>query len=636
MKIKSYFILILLIILHISLFSDNKTDSQNKYNSGIEKFQKNDIDGAIQDFREAITLDERNFKAKKYLVDSILIKSKVLIEGSKYSEAEELLKEAYRHFPSNQEVNDLYKGLKEGTIQAQRKAEKEKKEVDGEKEKKEVSKKEQQEKTITNNASYKSDLPDIERKYALEMEKQRKMYEKIIENYSKTSNRTSDSEFIKKQNEIITSFITKYNNILLQNEEEKKKNMQLLLQQMEQNRKIIEQQAGFNKSIGLTVLISSALVIISISIGFLFLVVNKKNKNISFISSKGNIISELGEPNQFYFNIENPKETNLILDKVNNDNDKKDIAMIEQDMFKDLLKIEKIKRLYNEIKTGNLSWNTVKEYINELEKDLKIEILKVVENKLNNYEVSDILSTLPVIFPFLTDSDDYIREKSKSFLKKNIRSISDLMLPDTSDIIIDENSETHSFNIEHFSLKAQEIERFSSKMNHSFNVARYARGIANVLGLLKDQLYLIYEASLLHDIGYLFLSKEILYNIKTKKELDKKDFEEVKKHPEKGFEFLKKYKELKKEIFDGVLYHHERNDGLGYPSGLEKDKIPLFAKIIGVADTFDALTSDRIYKEKVNFTNAIAILKDLSKSRFDIEIIKALEEYLKRTNLINL
>jgi HD-GYP domain-containing protein (c-di-GMP phosphodiesterase class II) len=77
-----------------------------------------------------------------------------------------------------------------------------------------------------------------------------------------------------------------------------------------------------------------------------------------------------------------------------------------------------------------------------------------------------------------------------------------------------------------------------------------------------------------------------------------------------------------------MYYHHERNDGSGYPEGLKKDEIPTFAKIIGLAETFAALIANRPYREKVDYAQALAIIRD-SRSKFDREIIEALTKVVQ-------
>lgn len=643
---KSFKIIILIMIFLVSfiLNANNKIDSQNKYNNGMEKFQKGDIDGAISDLREAVNLDERNFKAKKSLVDVLLVKGKNLINEEKYYDATEILKEAYRHFPTNQEVADLYKGLRDGTIQEAKKKEKELAEkeklarVDNSKlvtidNSKDNSSKEETttttiKKEVVDSTISKNQLAEIEKKYALELERQRKMYEKIIENYKGGGQIQLDPNFMKKQSEIFDSFIAKYNDLLKQNEEDRKKNMEILVKQMEENRKIIEKQGGFSNNIIMTIIGSFLLAVILFIVSFyvLFFITKKRKFANSFSTLTNETINELS--NTLY--LENESKKNQL---VYEDMENKDMSIVESEMLKDLLKSEKLKKMHFEMKQGTLTWDTVKEYISEMNKELRVEILKLVESKLLNEEINNEEIVIPILLPFLTDGDDYIREKAKSLIKTSIKERDSLN--SKNDIIIDEISKTGSLNIQELSLKSQEIDRVLFRINHSYNTARYSKGIANILGLSKDKQYLIYETALIHDIGYNFIDKEVIYNIKNKKELSEEDFIEIRKHPLKGKEFLEKFDDVQKDMLDGILYHHERNDGSGYPYGLKNEQIPIFAKILGIVDTFEALTSKRFHKENLSFKSALLIIKDMGKNKFNLEIINALEEYLTKTNLIN-
>ncbi|HOJ63073.1 MAG TPA: HD domain-containing phosphohydrolase [Spirochaetota bacterium] len=628
-------IIIILTFFIINLNADNKTDSLDKYNSGMEKFQKGDIDGAIDDLRQAVSLDDRNFKAKKSLVDVLLVKGKNLINAEKYDEAQEMLKEAYRLFPSNQEVADLYKGLKDGTIQEQKKKEKEqieKEKLASNTETKEdssttttIQQKSSDQTTQKESSGTKSEILEIEKKYLAELERQRKTYERIIENYKGGGNVQMDPNFIKKQTEIFDSFITKYNELLKQNEEDRKKNMEVLIEQMKENRKIMEKQGGISNTIIITIVSSFLLAVILFILAFYILFFIAKRKKPATVFSN-ETISELS--NSLYIENENSKKPQLIYDE----QEEKDMSLVESEMLKDLLKSEKLKKMHLEMKQGTLTWDTIKEYITEMNKDLRVEILKIVETKLLNEDINNEMVVLPILFPFLTDGDDYIREKAKSLITTNIKKLK----PVNNDIIIQQIAEGGSINIQELSLKSQEIDKLLYRINHSYNISRYAKGIANILGFSKERQYLIYETALVHDIGYNFIDKNVLYNIKNKKELSEEDFIEIRKHPIKGKEFLEKFDDVQKEMLEGVLYHHERNDGSGYPEGLKKENIPIFAKIIGVCDTFEALTSQRFHKEKLSFKSGLVIIKDMGKNKFNTEIIEALEEYLIKTNLINM
>ncbi len=101
------------------------------------------------------------------------------------------------------------------------------------------------------------------------------------------------------------------------------------------------------------------------------------------------------------------------------------------------------------------------------------------------------------------------------------------------------------------------------------------------------------------------------------------EYELIKSHPKKGYHLLLKSSQFE-EILDGVLYHHERVDGSGYPYGLKGDEIPIEARIIAVADVYDALTSSRSYRDAMSIDKAIAILNNGKGNLFDPEVVDCL------------
>jgi putative nucleotidyltransferase with HDIG domain len=155
---------------------------------------------------------------------------------------------------------------------------------------------------------------------------------------------------------------------------------------------------------------------------------------------------------------------------------------------------------------------------------------------------------------------------------------------------------------------------------HSERVAFIARWIAEKLNdqqpLEEEQLHKVYLAGLLHDIGKIGIDEVVL---RKQGKLTEKEMECIKKHPSIGAGILREIKQMR-EIVPGVLYHHERVDGKGYPNGLVGDEIPLIGKIIGLADSFDAITSKRTYRGARNVEQAIEEIKRGLGTQFDEKI----------------
>jgi HD-GYP domain-containing protein (c-di-GMP phosphodiesterase class II) len=126
---------------------------------------------------------------------------------------------------------------------------------------------------------------------------------------------------------------------------------------------------------------------------------------------------------------------------------------------------------------------------------------------------------------------------------------------------------------------------------------------------------------LLHDIGKIAFSPELLNNRQEK--LSTAMRAEIKRHPEIGVQFLKAI-QVAEPVIDCVRYHHERQDGSGYPYGLKADEIPLGARIISVADCFDALSTDRSYQKRRTIAESIEIIKSLGDGNLSTEFVAQL------------
>lgn len=160
---------------------------------------------------------------------------------------------------------------------------------------------------------------------------------------------------------------------------------------------------------------------------------------------------------------------------------------------------------------------------------------------------------------------------------------------------------------------------------HAEAVAKYAEKIALKMGFSEDRVGLLKEVALLHDIGKLGIKESIL----NKKEmLTEQEWEMIKKHPAIGGEILEPVL-LSDEMLAVVRQHHERYDGNGYPDKLNGDKINVFAAILAVADAYDAMVSDRAYRDALSKEEAIGELKKNSGTQFRPEVVHAFLEILQ-------
>lgn len=152
---------------------------------------------------------------------------------------------------------------------------------------------------------------------------------------------------------------------------------------------------------------------------------------------------------------------------------------------------------------------------------------------------------------------------------------------------------------------------------HSSRVTRFSTIIGQELGCTSEELDTLNFAGHLHDIGKIGIRDDIL--LKPGK-LTKKEFEKIKEHPVIGANIVEQlgFWEKERQI---IRWHHERYDGTGYPDGLEKDEIPFLSRIMSVADVYDAISSDRTYRKKMEESQALKIIREGVGTQFDPDIV---------------
>ena len=156
-------------------------------------------------------------------------------------------------------------------------------------------------------------------------------------------------------------------------------------------------------------------------------------------------------------------------------------------------------------------------------------------------------------------------------------------------------------------------------LGRSKRVCEYAIAIAREMSLPDIELSKIEVASLLHDIGMIGVPEYILH--KTEKLTDD-EFEKIQKHVEYGLKILGSIKQLD-SVVAIIKCHHERYDGTGYPYGLKGEEIPMGARIIALADTFDALVSARSYRDSLDLSKAVDLIKSYAGKQLDYNVVQA-------------
>ena len=156
---------------------------------------------------------------------------------------------------------------------------------------------------------------------------------------------------------------------------------------------------------------------------------------------------------------------------------------------------------------------------------------------------------------------------------------------------------------------------------HSARVAKFSSIIGEQMGMTADEVDRLRISALLHDVGKIGVDDRVL---KKPGSLTAEEFELMKQHPVKGANIMRPVAQLK-EMLPGIELHHEHIDGRGYPYGLKGDQIPVVARVIAVADTLDAMTTNRPYQSAMDLNFALSRIRQLTGTKFDPMVVDALE-----------
>ncbi|MFH0777184.1 MAG: HD domain-containing phosphohydrolase [Candidatus Eisenbacteria bacterium] len=164
---------------------------------------------------------------------------------------------------------------------------------------------------------------------------------------------------------------------------------------------------------------------------------------------------------------------------------------------------------------------------------------------------------------------------------------------------------------------------------HTERVAEYATALAEGIGLTAEEIETVRFGAILHDIGKLGVYEQILWK---PTELDEDEWKIVKSHPETGASILSGIRFLEKAI-DIVRHHHERLDGKGYPDGLKGEELSLYARIVCAADSYDAMTSDRPYRDALSVEEALTQMERKAGTQFDPRVIEAFVKLVRQGSI---
>ena len=246
---------------------------------------------------------------------------------------------------------------------------------------------------------------------------------------------------------------------------------------------------------------------------------------------------------------------------------------------------------------------------------------KLTQNYISRIQQMDIAG----LYVFEDDEmEEHTPIVSEETRLKAIKSLKRLNIDDCIYIannIVEEIRESESMVVETINLSTYDNYTF----NHSVNVDILSVILGVACGLRDDELRKLSQAALLHDIGKTCVPIEI---INKPGRLTPEEYEEIKKHPRYGYNMLRENYEVSSVARNAILSHHENEDGSGYPRGLTTDKIHLFAKIIHIADVYDALTTKRVYKDAMNPADAMEYLMANTGKMFHKDLVGTFMEYV--------
>jgi hypothetical protein len=166
---------------------------------------------------------------------------------------------------------------------------------------------------------------------------------------------------------------------------------------------------------------------------------------------------------------------------------------------------------------------------------------------------------------------------------------------------------------------------------HSQRVAAFAAAIGEELGLSASEVRDLYWAGLLHDVGKLWVDDHVLNK---RGPLNKVEWESIRQHPVRSADFIGEISEFRK-YHDAARHHHERYDGNGYPDGIAGTEIPFAARILAVADAFEAMTAERPYRPPLTFAEALDEIEHHAGTQFDPEVARAFVRVIRSRPLLN-
>ena len=256
---------------------------------------------------------------------------------------------------------------------------------------------------------------------------------------------------------------------------------------------------------------------------------------------------------------------------------------------------------------------------------LALAVLALIGGSLFARQLTTPILELVAAAKLIADGDLSTRIETKSIKEVETLGIAFNLMSDRLEEQIEELAKAAQENRELFvgtvkALAAAIDGKDKYTRGHSERVARFSVAIGKRLGLGETELETLRISALLHDVGKIAIDDNIL---KKPAALTNDEFEIMKTHPQRGFKIMSQIPAMK-EFLPGMYMHHEMVNGEGYPQGLRDEQIPMQAKIVSVADTFDAMTTDRPYQKGMNLDDALNRIRSFVGTRYDGKVVEAL------------
>lgn len=250
-------------------------------------------------------------------------------------------------------------------------------------------------------------------------------------------------------------------------------------------------------------------------------------------------------------------------------------------------------------------------------------IKPAVSKKDNSIDSSVLFTDTPQFKRFKTafkKSTSHLKNQINDVITRNVPFSPDQLLSETAELFTPDMTTISLFDMLHHMRNYDD-----STYAHSFNVALICNVFGKWLNLNQKENEVLTLCGLLHDIGKIEIPDSI---VKKPAPLTTEEFSVIKRHPYKGYKILKSHPELDDRIAMAALLHHERCDGSGYPMGYRRNKITDFASIVSIADVYDAMTSQRVYREALSPFKVIKLLEDEGMQKYDPEYFLTFREQI--------